>query len=61
FFLVLARAFTADEGIMKLFPAAMDSSNRKLKIPGVSIRDVECTRKTYPNFFEDLARLRWLQ
>ncbi|HWB52696.1 MAG TPA: 3-phosphoshikimate 1-carboxyvinyltransferase, partial [Tepidisphaeraceae bacterium] len=28
------------------------------KIPGVTIRDTECTRKTYPNFFEDLARLR---
>lgn len=29
-----------------------------LKIPGVVIRDPECTAKTYPGFWEDLERLR---
>lgn len=28
-----------------------------LRIPGVVIRDPACTRKTYPGFFDDLARL----
>ncbi|MEX0676579.1 MAG: 3-phosphoshikimate 1-carboxyvinyltransferase [Pirellulales bacterium] len=29
-----------------------------LKIPGVVIRDPQCTAKTYPGFWDDLARLR---
>lgn len=29
-----------------------------LQTPGVAIRDPNCTQKTYPNFFEDLERLR---
>ena len=29
-----------------------------LQIPGVVIRDPQCTQKTYPNFFDDLERLR---
>lgn len=28
-----------------------------LKIPGIQIADPGCTRKTYPNFFDDLERL----
>jgi len=27
-----------------------------LKVPGVVIRDPDCTRKTYPEFFADLAK-----
>ena len=29
-----------------------------LRVPGVSINDPQCTEKTYPNFFRDLADLR---
>jgi 3-phosphoshikimate 1-carboxyvinyltransferase len=28
-----------------------------LRVPGVVIRDPDCTRKTYPEFFQDLERL----
>jgi 3-phosphoshikimate 1-carboxyvinyltransferase len=36
---------------------AMSLSLVGLKIPGVIIRDPDCTAKTYPKFFEDLGRL----
>jgi 3-phosphoshikimate 1-carboxyvinyltransferase len=29
-----------------------------LAVPGVIIRDPDCTAKTYPEFFQDLQRLR---
>jgi 3-phosphoshikimate 1-carboxyvinyltransferase len=29
-----------------------------LAVPGVVIRDPGCTAKTYPAFFDDLARLQ---
>lgn len=36
---------------------AMSFSLAGLRWPGVIIRNPDCTRKTYPNFFEDLQRL----
>lgn len=36
---------------------AMSFALAGTKIPGVTIHDVECTRKTYPVFFNDLAKL----
>jgi 3-phosphoshikimate 1-carboxyvinyltransferase len=36
---------------------AMSMAVAGLRIPGVVIRDPACTAKTYPEFFEDLARL----
>jgi 3-phosphoshikimate 1-carboxyvinyltransferase len=36
---------------------AMSFALAGTKISGVTIRDVECVRKTYPNFFKDLATL----
>lgn len=50
-----------------LRPAAIDTYNDHrmamsfalagLKLPGVVINDPGCTRKTYPNFFQDLQRI----
>ncbi len=37
---------------------AMSLALPGLRIPGVVIRNPECTAKTYPRFFDDLARLR---
>jgi 3-phosphoshikimate 1-carboxyvinyltransferase len=37
---------------------AMSLALAGLKIPGVVINDPQCTAKTYPRFFDDLARLR---
>ncbi len=37
---------------------AMSMALVGLKLPGVTIRDPQCTEKTYPKFFEDLERLR---
>ncbi len=37
---------------------AMSLALAGLKVPGVVIRDPECTAKTYPGFWEDLERLR---
>lgn len=37
---------------------AMSLSLVGLKVPGVAINDPDCTAKTYPEFFDDLARLR---
>ncbi|QDT73918.1 3-phosphoshikimate 1-carboxyvinyltransferase [Lacipirellula limnantheis] len=36
---------------------AMSFALAGLRIPGVTIRDRACTSKTYPDYFEDLARL----
>jgi 3-phosphoshikimate 1-carboxyvinyltransferase len=36
---------------------AMALSLVGLRLPGVVIRDPQCTRKTYPNFFQDLRQL----
>ncbi|HLA85957.1 MAG TPA: 3-phosphoshikimate 1-carboxyvinyltransferase, partial [Thermoguttaceae bacterium] len=36
---------------------AMSLAVAGLRVPGVAIRDPGCTAKTYPTFFEDLARL----
>ena len=36
---------------------AMSLALAGLSVPGVVIRDPECTGKTYPNFFQDLARI----
>ena len=36
---------------------AMSFALAGLKIPGVKINDPDCVQKTYPAFFEDLARL----
>lgn len=36
---------------------AMSMALVGLAVPGVVIRDPGCTRKTYPDFFQDLARL----
>jgi len=36
---------------------AMSFSLLGLKAPGIRILDPDCTRKTYPNYFEDLERL----
>ena len=36
---------------------AMSFALAGLRIPGVTIRDRTCTSKTYPDYFEDLARL----
>lgn len=36
---------------------AMSLSLVGLRTPGVVIRDPDCTRKTYPNFFDDFRRL----
>lgn len=36
---------------------AMSFALAGLRTPGVVIKDPACTRKTYPNFFEDLASL----
>ena len=51
----------------KLVPASIDTYNDHrmamslalagLRVPGVVIRDPDCTRKTYPAFFDDLVRL----
>ena len=37
---------------------AMSLALAGLKVPGVVIGDPDCTAKTYPNFFDDLASLR---
>ena len=37
---------------------AMSFSIAGLKRSGITIKDAECVNKTYPRFFEDLARLR---
>jgi 3-phosphoshikimate 1-carboxyvinyltransferase len=37
---------------------AMSFALAGTKIPGVTIRNTECTAKTYPDFFKDLAKLR---
>jgi 3-phosphoshikimate 1-carboxyvinyltransferase len=37
---------------------AMSFALAGLRVPGVLIEDPECTAKTYPRFFDDLARLR---
>jgi 3-phosphoshikimate 1-carboxyvinyltransferase len=37
---------------------AMSFALAGTKIPGVTIRNIECTAKTYPDFFNDLAKLR---
>lgn len=37
---------------------AMSFAIAGTRASGVTIRDVECTHKTYPNFFQDLERLR---
>jgi 3-phosphoshikimate 1-carboxyvinyltransferase len=37
---------------------AMSFSLAGTKAPGVTIKDVECVNKTYPNYFEDLKKLR---
>lgn len=37
---------------------AMSFALAGLRVPGVVIRDPGCTRKTYPNFFQDLAQLK---
>ena len=29
-----------------------------LRVPGVTIKNPDCTQKTYPNFFQDLDSLR---
>jgi 3-phosphoshikimate 1-carboxyvinyltransferase len=36
---------------------AMSFALAGTKIPGVTIRNIECTAKTYPDFFKDLAQL----
>ena len=36
---------------------AMSLSLVGLRVPGVVIKDPDCTRKTYPQFFQDLERL----
>ena len=36
---------------------AMSFAIAGLKVPGVVIQNPECTAKTYPNFFEDLAKV----
>ncbi|MCE9606236.1 MAG: 3-phosphoshikimate 1-carboxyvinyltransferase [Planctomycetia bacterium] len=36
---------------------AMSFALAGLRVPGVVIRDPDCTRKTYPEFFTDLAKL----
>ena len=36
---------------------AMSMALVGLRVPGVVIRDPGCTAKTYPQFFDDLARL----
>ncbi len=36
---------------------AMSLALAGLRIPGVVIRDPECTRKTYPGYFRDLATI----
>ena len=36
---------------------AMSFSLLSLRAPGIRILDPDCTRKTYPNYFEDLERL----
>jgi 3-phosphoshikimate 1-carboxyvinyltransferase len=37
---------------------AMSLSLVGLRVPGIRIQDPQCTEKTYPHFFEDLAALR---
>ena len=37
---------------------AMSLALAGLATPGVVIRDPDCTAKTYPGYFEDLAKLR---
>lgn len=37
---------------------AMSFAIAGLGVPGITINDPGCTRKTYPNFFEDLAHLK---
>ena len=46
------RADTYDDHRM-----AMSFALAGTKISGITIREVECTRKTYPDFFKDLAKL----
>jgi 3-phosphoshikimate 1-carboxyvinyltransferase len=36
---------------------AMSFALAGLRIPGVKINSPECVSKTYPNFFQDLARV----
>ena len=36
---------------------AMSLALAGLVIPGIVIKDPQCTAKTYPNFFDDFARL----
>jgi 3-phosphoshikimate 1-carboxyvinyltransferase len=36
---------------------AMSFALAGLRIPGVRINDPRCVEKTYPNFFQDLAKL----
>lgn len=36
---------------------AMSLALAGLRIPGIVIRDPECTAKTYPDFFDDLGRV----
>ncbi|HEY2585065.1 MAG TPA: hypothetical protein VGI81_04785, partial [Tepidisphaeraceae bacterium] len=37
---------------------AMSFAVAGIRAPGVTIKDPECVNKTYPNYFEDLGRLR---
>ena len=37
---------------------AMSFAVAATKIPGVIIKDAQCVNKTYPNFFDDLEKLR---
>ncbi|HRX78218.1 MAG TPA: 3-phosphoshikimate 1-carboxyvinyltransferase, partial [Pirellulaceae bacterium] len=60
-----------DDGLtitpQSLRPATLDTYNDHrmamsfavagLRSPGIVINDPSCTRKTYPNFFEDLRRI----
>jgi 3-phosphoshikimate 1-carboxyvinyltransferase len=36
---------------------AMSLALAGLRVPGISIKDPDCTRKTYPRFFDDLSTL----